>query len=165
MPSKRTPRTGGSMAVSIPQRDELTDILLAAIHKAWGGRRGPPHSNSGRGRRLLLHLHRLMRRVFDVIDSVDYDVADLSADFLDTVDIDGLHDVAGLRVDHDRAARTGPLRALHRADQLFGVGVTLGLFQTLVDEGDAVIAADREEVWVGAAEFFLVGGDKVLVHF
>src|SRR3954469_1390775 len=94
-------------------------------------------------------LHRLKSREFDVVQ--------FAVDLLDLADVDVLHDVAGFRIDRDRAARAFPLHALHRLDQRIAVGLSAGLLQSLVDQADAVIAADRHEA--GArAESLLVGG-------
>src|SRR5579884_1882146 len=51
---------------------------------------------------------RLVSRILDVRHGVDVDVAQLVADLLDLADVDGLHDVAGLRIDQHRAARAFP---------------------------------------------------------
>src|SRR5437879_10031707 len=56
--------------------------------------------------RLAGVLHRLEGREFDVVE--------LTVDLLDLADIDVLHDVAGFRIDRDRAARTFPFHALYR---------------------------------------------------
>src|SRR3954452_19250733 len=51
--------------------------------------------------RLAGILHRLEGREFDVVE--------LAVDLLDLADVDVLHDIAGLRVNRDRAARALPL--------------------------------------------------------
>src|SRR5580765_1763921 len=82
-------------------------------------------------------LHRLKSREFDVVE--------FSVDLLDLADVDVLHDVTGFRINRDRAARAFPLHALHRLDQRIAVSLAAGLLQRLVDQADAVIAADRHE--------------------
>src|ERR1700745_3293750 len=88
-------------------------------------------------------LHRLEGREFDVVE--------FAVDLLDLADVNVLHDVAGFRIDRDRAARAFPLHALHCLDQRIAVGLAAGLLQRLVDQADAVIAADRHESWTAAA--------------
>src|SRR6478735_2941891 len=87
--------------------------------------------------RLAGILHRLKSREFDVVE--------FPVDFFDLADVDVLHDVAGLRVDRDRAARAFPLHPLHCRDQRVAVGLAAGLLQRLVDQVNAVVAADRHE--------------------
>src|SRR5687768_2767296 len=55
-----------------------------------------------------LLLHRGLDRVLDVLDLVECDVAQVVADLLDLADIDRLDDIAGFRIDGDRAARAFP---------------------------------------------------------
>src|SRR6266511_2968266 len=104
--------------------------------------------------RLAGILHRLEGREFDVVE--------FAVDLLDLADVDVLHDVAGFRIDRDRAARAFPLHALHRPDQRIAVGLAAGLLQRLVDQANAVIAADRHEARA-RAEGLLVGGDEFLI--
>src|SRR6266850_4040114 len=99
-------------------------------------------------------LHRLEGREFYVVE--------FAVDLLDLADVDVLHDVAGFRIDRDRAARAFPLHALHRLDQRIAVGLAAGLLQRLVDQADAVIAADRHEARA-RAEGLLVGGNEFLI--
>src|SRR4051812_17200640 len=73
-------------------------------------------------------LHRLEGREFDVIE--------FAVDLLDLADVDVLHDVAGFRIDRDRAARAFPLHALHRLDQRIAIGLAAGLLQGFVDQAD-----------------------------
>src|SRR5215207_10256696 len=79
------------------------------------------------------------------LKSRELDVVELAVDLLDLADVDVLHDVAGFRIDRDRAAGALPLHALHCLDQRIAVGLAAGLLQGLVDQADAVIAADRHE--------------------
>src|SRR4051794_16299037 len=87
-------------------------------------------------------VHACLHRILDVLDLVELHVAQLIADLLDAPDIDRLDDVAGLRVDRDRAARALPGHALGGRDQAFAVGLEAGFLQRLIDEVRAVIAAD-----------------------
>src|SRR5271170_7585838 len=90
-------------------------------------------------------LHARLHRVLDVLDLVELDVAQAVADLLDAADVDREDDVAGLRIDRDRAARALPAHALGGGDERIAVGLAAGLLQRLVDELHAVIAADRED--------------------
>src|SRR3979490_1776713 len=58
---------------------------------------------------IALLLHPLLDRILDVLDRVDLDVDEAPVDLLDAPDIYRLDDVAGLRIDGDRAARAFPL--------------------------------------------------------
>src|SRR6195256_3248732 len=99
--------------------------------------------------RLAGILHSLESRKFDVVE--------FAVDLLDLADVDVLHDVAGFRIDRDRAARAFPLHPLHGFEQPVAVALTAGLLQRLVDQMDTVIAAYRHEARAGV-ERFLVGG-------
>src|SRR5262245_15515468 len=77
---------------------------VAPLKKKTGGRR-PPARESSPERVTRLLLHRGLDRILDVLDLVERDVAQVAADLLDLADIDRLDDVAGLRIDRDRAAR------------------------------------------------------------
>src|SRR5437773_8924043 len=90
---------------------------------------------------IALFLHPLLDRVLDVLDPVDLDVDEAPADLLDAADIYRLDDVAGFRIDGDRAARAFPFHSLGRSDERLGVGLAAGLLQGLVDEVHAVPAA------------------------
>src|SRR6516225_2988820 len=65
--------------------------------------------------------------ILDGLERLELDVVELAIDLLDLADVDVLHDVAGLRIDRNRAARAFPLLALHGLDQLGAVGVPAGL--------------------------------------
>src|SRR6266571_959917 len=111
---------------------------------------------------IALFLHPFLDRVLDVLDLVDLDVDEAPADLVDAADIDRLHDVASLRVDRDRAARTFPLHALGGGYERLGVGLAAGLLQRFVDEVHSVPAADAEEIRV-ATPRRVVGGDEFRV--
>src|SRR6266699_6061346 len=96
--------------------------------------------------------------VLDGLECLELDVVEFTVDLLDLADVDVLHDVAGFRIDRDRAARAFPLRPLHGLDQRIAVGLTAGLLQRLVDQMNSVIAAYRHEAGP-VAEGLLVGGD------
>ena len=70
-----------------------------------------------------------------------------------------LHDVAGLGIDLDGAARALEADALGRRDQAVAIGLAAGLLQRLVDDVHAVVAADRAEVGI-ALELGVVGRDE-----
>src|ERR1700741_1369781 len=93
---------------------------------------------------------RLLRLagVLHLLDDVELDVVELVAHgrhSLDLADVDVLDDVAGLRVDQDRAARALEDLALHRLWQLLAA-LALARLQRLVDDAHAVVAADGHEV-------------------
>src|SRR5262249_30779248 len=79
---------------------------------------------------------------------VELDVVQLAIAALDPSDIDVLDDVARLRVDRHRAARTLPCHAFHRGEQRVAVGIAAGLFQRRVDQVHGVV--DRDADVVGA---------------
>src|SRR5207247_10043825 len=81
-----------------------------------------------------LVLHAGLERILDVIDLVELDVDDLSANFLHSPDIDGLDDVARLLIDRHRAARALPGHSLGGVDATLAVGLDAGLFDRRVDE-------------------------------
>src|SRR5882757_7520420 len=83
--------------------------------------------------------------VLDRLEGLELDVVEFAVDLLDLADVDILHDVAGLRIDRDRAPRALPLHPLHGFNQRVAVGLAAGLFQRLVDQVNAVIAAHRHE--------------------
>src|ERR1700730_1855666 len=83
--------------------------------------------------------------VLDGFKGLEFDVVELAVDLLDLADVDVLHDVAGFRVDRDRAARAFPLHPLHGLDQGVAVGLAAGLLQRFIDQVDPVIAAHRHE--------------------
>src|SRR5579871_7017743 len=99
-----------------------------------------PYSTSGLLRRFFLE------RILDVGERLELDRPGRAVLFLDLADVDILHDVAGARIDRDRTARAFPFHALHGADHGIGIGIAAGLFQRLVDQIHAVIAADRDEI-------------------
>ena len=71
---------------------------------------------------------------------------ELPVHFLDFADVDVLHDVARLRVDRNRPPRAFPGHALHRSEHDVAIGVSVRLLERLIDQMQAVIGADRDEV-------------------
>src|ERR1700722_19702658 len=106
---------------------------------------------------------RLLERILHRREGLDLDGAGLAADLFDFADIDVLHDVAVARIDRDRASRAFPFHALHGPDDGVGIGIAIGLFQRLVNQVHAVIAADRNKIGAMTGRL-LVGGGIVLVH-
>src|ERR1700694_3540926 len=51
--------------------------------------------------------------ILDGLKSLEFDVIEFAVDLLDLGDVDVLYDVAGFRIDRDRAARAFPLHPLH----------------------------------------------------
>src|SRR5579884_1445736 len=107
----------------------------------------------------LLHV----TRIFDIRDLVDVDIAQLVADLFDAADVNRLHDVAGLWIDHDRPARAFPAHALGGSNQGIAVGLARGLLQGGVDQVHAIVAADGEEIRV-AMVIVVVGLHERLVQ-
>ena len=75
----------------------------------------------------------LFGRILHVIDFVDLRVLGFAVHFLNSADIDGLHDVAGIGVDRYLAARLS-ISYLWRQQSKIAVGLAAGLFQRLVDQ-------------------------------
>src|SRR3982074_223798 len=73
----------------------------------------------------LAPLFRLGRLggILDGIELLELDIVKLAVDALDPPDIDGLDDVAGVRVDRDRPARAFPGHALPGGEQGGALGV------------------------------------------
>src|SRR6266851_3734355 len=96
--------------------------------------------------RSLLGRVELLPRILDLVDGLELDIGEVIALLLDAADVDVLHHVARLRVDHDgpaRAVRVLPPREdLHR---LVAIRFALGLLDDREDRGHAVPAADRHE--------------------
>src|SRR5215467_9062566 len=89
-------------------------------------------------------LHAGLDRILDVFHLVDFDIDRPIADLVDPADIDRLDDVAGFRVDRDRAAGTLPGHPLGGRDQRLAVRLAAGLFERFINQVHAVVAADRE---------------------
>src|SRR5262245_18304019 len=89
------------------------------------------------------------RWILDVLDLVEFDGASVPTGFLDAANVDGLADVARLRVDRNGATRALPFHSLGSGNVALAVGLAAGLLERLVDQVDAVPAADRVDV--GAA--------------
>ena len=64
-----------------------------------------------------------MKRVLDCGKGIELDRIGLAVPFLDPADIDVLHDVAGFRIDRDRAARTFPAHPFHGANERIRIGL------------------------------------------
>src|SRR5580700_3132130 len=96
-----------------------------------------------------------MYRILDVGHGVELDVEQPGRRLLDTADIDGLDDVAGFRIDHDRTARALPAHPLGSRNKRIAVSLATSLFQGCIDQVCAVVTADREEVRV-AVELVVV---------
>src|SRR3954466_8395259 len=103
-----------------------------------------------------------LARILDGVEGLELDVVELAVDLLDLADVDVLDDVAGFRINRDRAAWALPGHALHRGKQRIAIRLALGLLHGLVDQVDAIVAADRHKPRT-AAERLLVGGDEILV--
>src|SRR6478609_242910 len=85
--------------------------------------------------RVLHHWHRL-----------ELDVRDLAVNLLDAAHVLVLHDVARLRIDHDRAARAAiALPTLQQLHRLVRIDLALLRDDDVEDRGHAVISADDLE--------------------
>src|SRR6266567_7120423 len=67
--------------------------------------------------------------ISDVGVLVELDVVEKPVDLLDAPDIDRLHDIARLGIDHDRPARTHELHPFDRADEAVGIGGSAGFLE------------------------------------
>src|SRR5262245_41531062 len=121
---------------------------MVSICRAWPSElkitkaRGDPPSPRARAPYLLLDFGR----VLDGVEGRELDVIQLAALPLDLANVDVLHDVARLRIDRDRPARTFPAQTLHGRDQAVAIRLAAGLLQGFVDQVHAVVAAHRHEV-------------------
>src|SRR3954462_2491133 len=97
-----------SMAARRPPVDGRY-LILAAARRAKQARSRPPLTCAPRSGRPLL----LLQRILDRIEGRELDVVELAPDLLPLADVDVLDDVAGVRIDRDRAARALPFHALH----------------------------------------------------
>src|SRR3954470_13077748 len=77
--------------------------------------------------------------VLDGFEGLEFDVVEFTVNLFDLTDIDILYDIAGLRVDRDRAARAFPLQSFHGFDQRVAVRLAFRLSQRFIDQVDAVI--------------------------
>src|SRR5260370_7443432 len=99
-----------------------------------GTRLGMTYSVRGvtrRSPRLSTSLLRLAG-VLDGLEGREFDVVEFAVDLLDLADVDVLHDVAGFRIDRDRAARAFPLHPLHGFDQRIPLGLPAVLLHPLL---------------------------------
>src|SRR5580658_3531957 len=91
------------MAKATPWKAMLTKAARAALtvphyprQALWA---------SGEGALPSLGRVELLPRVLDLRNRLEFDIGQMVALLLDAADIDVLHDVARLRIDHDRPAR------------------------------------------------------------
>src|SRR6185312_10640712 len=91
--------------------------------------------------------------ILDRFEGGELDVLQVAAHLLNLADVDVVDHVTARRIDRHRTARTCPGHALHRCYQCAAAGITMGLFQRLVDEVHAVVAAHRHEVCALAGLF------------
>src|SRR3954463_5394647 len=101
--------------------------------------------------------------VLDGFEGLEFDVVEFTVNLFDLTDIDILYDIAGLRVDRDRAARAFPLQSFHGFDQRVAVRLAPGLSQRFIDQVDAVIPAHGHEARARPERLF-VARDEFLVH-
>src|SRR5262245_13447365 len=143
-------------------------LSLRVVRKDVDGRVKPGHdalrerderSGMTRFRASFLGLAGILYR----LEGGEFRIVELTVDLLDLADIDVLHDVARLRVDREWAAGAFPLPARHGRRQRIALRLAASLLHRLVDQVDAVIAADRHGSGT-LREGLLVGGDEVLVH-
>ena len=104
-----------------------------------------------------------LHRVPHIRISLEFRAPELPVQLFDLADIDVADNVAGCRIDRDRAARALPRHALHRADQRVAVGIAVRLLQRFVDQVHPVIAAERNEIGPEMTGL-LHGGDVSLVE-
>src|SRR3954452_25571713 len=99
-----------------------------------------PHTDPAMERSPAISFFRFAG-VLDGFEGLEFDVVEFTVNLFDLTDIDILYDVAGLRVDRDRAARAFPLQSFHGFDQRVAVCLAPGLSQRFIDQVDAVIPA------------------------
>ena len=104
-----------------------------------------------------------LHRVLDGLVGGELHAVELPVHLLDFADVDVLHDVARFRIDGDRAARAFPGHALHRREQDVAVGIAVRLLQRLIDQVQAIIGAERNEIGTKAVRL-LEGRDISLVE-
>src|SRR5580704_1085792 len=110
------------MADFVGGRPESITTALAimarpvAMDSGLAGLRPRPGMTSLARERPLLLLRRL-DRILDVREGGKFDVVELAALLLDFADVDVLDDVAGVRIDRDRAARAFPGQAFGGGDE------------------------------------------------
>src|SRR5208282_5908913 len=118
---------------------------LPTLPRKRGRRRAGPLPAAARRDNFPL-LRGSFHRVLHVRKSLELGVPELPVYLFDLAHVDVVHDVAGVRIDRDRAARAFPGHALHRCDQSVAVGVAARLLERFVEEVHAVIAAQRDEI-------------------
>src|SRR5262249_52804246 len=126
-------------------------------HTAFAARADPIATGYALVRRASLD------RIPDILNPVELDVDERPADLLHPTHIHGLHRLAGRRIDRHRTARAFPRHALGGRDQGVAVAVAVALFQRLVDEMHAVVAAHRKEIGI-ALEGGVERGHELLVQ-
>src|SRR5437867_7586973 len=92
--------------------------------------------------RLFFHLQRIL----DVVELCKFRVPEFAVDLLNLADVNGLHDVAGLRIDRHDSARAFPSHAFHCRDKTVTIGLTLSFLERLIDKMHSVVAADGHEI-------------------
>src|SRR5664279_4506837 len=92
-----------------------------------------PISRMHRARKSASLLPGFLARILHIGDAIELDVGELAVALLDLADIDRLHHVARLGVDHDRATRARDLQALQHGHRLVTVEIGAGLVHDLVD--------------------------------
>src|SRR5438552_12189005 len=79
---------------------------------------------------LFFHLQRIL----DVVELCEFRVPEFAVDLLNLADVNGLHDVAGLRIDRHDSARAFPSHAFHCRDKTVTIGLTLSFLERLRSE-------------------------------
>src|SRR5439155_12210033 len=88
----------------------------------------------------------LFPRVFDVGKLVELDVIENAVDLLDAADVNRLHDVARVGIDHDRAARAHELHALDRTHETIRIDRAARFLQRLGNGRHPVVTGAGHEV-------------------
>src|SRR6266446_9311271 len=113
----------------------------------------------------LFHRVQLFPRVLDHRDRRDLDIGELAVHLLGPTDIDVLHDIAGRRIDLDRAPWA--VRVLPFFEEfhcLVGGELAVGRLDEVEQRHHAVPGTNRQEVGVRVLAVFLVPrGDEGLV--
>src|SRR5688572_18376525 len=85
-------------------------------------------------------------RIEDALEFVEFDAGELAADTLGAPDIDGLDDVALLRADLDRPARTLDRQPFQGLDQRIAIGPAAAPGKARIEHGETVIGGHRHVV-------------------
>src|SRR5213079_3340725 len=88
----------------------------------------------------------LLPWILDVRKLVELDVVENAVDLFDAPDVNRLHDVARLGIDHDRAAWAREFHAFDRGHEAIRIDRTAGFLQRLGDRCHPVVTGAGHEI-------------------